>query len=169
MNNHYQLMKKNFEVFLILLVLSATNSSFCYAQSVIAAAAGNSTGTVGSESHTVGQIVWSEVSGTNGTMLQGIEHFFGNPPVGIQKYFATIPEIVVHPNPADDFIKLISEDYMLGNFIFKLYNPKGILLLEKKIESTETEIAMRNYAPGSYLLIIFRNGVPVKTFKIIKN
>jgi len=162
-------MKKYFFEFLILLALSAIKPSVCLPQSVIAASAGSSTGTGGSESHTVGQIVWPEGSGTNGTLLQGIQHFFGNPAVGIRKYFAAIPEIVVHPNPADDFIKLKLTDYMQGNLIFRLYNPAGDLFLEKKIISTETEITMKTCASGTYLLIIFRNGVPVKTIKIIKN
>ena len=54
------------------------------------------------------------------------------------------------------------------NLIFQLINLKGIILLDKKVESEETEISMEKYSPSIYLLKVLNDGQIVKVVKIAK-
>ena len=78
--------------------------------------------------------------------------------------------ISVFPNPVSSFIRLEVTGEGLNNLSFQLADMNGKILLSSKVESLPGMINMEPFAPGSYLLCIFRNSVQsLKSFKIIKN
>ena len=141
-----------------------------HAQQAIPATGGNATGTVGSVSYTVGQIVYTTNTGANGTVAQGIQQPYEISVVtAIENAREITLECTVYPNPTRGLIKLIVESFDNENLRFRLFDIKGILLQDKKVESRETEILMVNLSSSIYFLKVIKDNKEIKTFKIIKN
>lgn len=140
------------------------------AQNAIPASGGNASGSGGTVSYTIGQVVYTTNTGTNGSAAQGVQQPYEISAVtGIEKAKDISLEIVVYPNPATDYVKLKVENYESENLSYQLYNINGTLLENKKIESNETSIVMRNLIQGTYFLKVTDKQKEIKTFKIIKN
>ena len=140
------------------------------AQNAIPASGGNASGTGGTVSYTIGQVVYTTNTGTNGSAAQGVQQPYEISAVtGIEKAKDISLEIVVYPNPATDYVKLKVENYEIENLSYQLYNINGTLLENKKIEGNETSIVMRNLIQGTYFLKVTDKQKEIKTFKIIKN
>ena len=78
------------------------------AQSTIPASGGNASGIGGSVSYSIGQVVYTKFTGTNGSSTQGVQQPFEISVItGIEEARDISLEIVVFPNPATDFIKLV--------------------------------------------------------------
>jgi hypothetical protein len=77
--------------------------------------------------------------------------------------------MVVYPNPAKDFIKLIIKNYEVQNLRYQLYEINGSILQDDRIESNETQLSLQNLKPSAYVLKVFKGKMEIKTFKIIKN
>ena len=136
----------------------------------IPATGGSATGSGGSVSYTVGQITYNTISGTNGTMAQGIQQPYE---ISVVTAIENAREIIlicaVYPNPTRGIIKLIVESFDHENLRFQLYDINGVLLRDKKVESRETEISMNNLSSSIYFLKVIFNNKEVKVFKIVKN
>jgi len=140
------------------------------AQEAIPATGGNGSGSGGSVSYTVGQIVYTTITGTNGSSAQGVQQPFEISVVtGIPEAKDISLEIIVYPNPAQDFIMLKIKNYDVQNLIYQLYDNNGGLLQNNKIEGSETNIVMGKYVSAVYFLKVSDNNKVIKTFKIIKN
>jgi len=139
------------------------------AQSTIPASGGNATGAGGTVSYTIGQVVYTTISGTGGTMTQGVQRPFEISVVtGTEEASDIILELSVYPNPATGFVILKVKSYDIDNLSYKLYDMNGMLFQSKKVEGNETQIPLENIIPGTYLLKITDKNKEVKTFKIIK-
>ncbi len=79
------------------------------------------------------------------------------------------PKFYVCPNPATNHLNLKVENYETDNLSYQLYNIKGTLLENRKIEDVETDIIVRNFNAGTYFLKVIDKQREIKTFKIIKN
>jgi Secretion system C-terminal sorting domain len=139
------------------------------AQEAIPATGGNASGSGGSVSYTIGQIVYMTNIGTNGSVTQGIQQPYEILVItGIPEAKDITIEILVYPNPVTDNLKLEIKNYEIQNLRYKLYDNNGKLLQENKIEGNETNIIMNNLIPAIYFLKVTDNKKIVKTFKIIK-
>jgi len=140
------------------------------AQSTIPASGGNATGTKGSVSYSVGQVVYTTNIGTGGSVAQGVQQPYE---ISVVNAISNIEEInfecIVFPNPTKGQIKLIISTKDFDNLRFQLYNLNGIRLQDKKIEGEETEVFMDNLLPSVYFLKILSDNKELKIFKIIKN
>ena len=140
------------------------------AQSTNPASGGNASGSGGSVSYTIGQIVYTKNNGTNGSVAQGVQQPYEISVVtGIEEALGISLEIMVYPNPATDFVKLKIENYEVQNLRYQLYDINGSLLQDNKIVGKETNIVMSNYMSAAYFLKVTDKNKVVKTFKIIKN
>ena len=140
------------------------------AQNAIPASGGNATGSGGSVSYTVGQVVYTKYTGTNGSVAQGVQQPYEISVVtGIVEAKGISLEIEVYPNPATDFVKLKIENYEVKNLRYQLYDINGSLIKDNKVEGNETSISMQNLLPSVYFLKVTDNNKVIKTFKIIKN
>ena len=139
------------------------------AQSAITVTGGNATGAGGSVSYSVGQIVYTTNTGTNGSAAQGVQQPYEISVVtAIENTEGITLEYKVYPNPTRGLITLTIEPFDNENLRFRLYDLNSILLQDKKIESEKTEISMENFSSAVYFLKVIKDNQEVKVFKIIK-
>ena len=158
---------KNYLCF-ILLILSGFGITL-QAQNTIPATGGNATGTGGSVSYTIGQIVYSTLIGTNGTVAQGVQQPYE---ISVVTAIRNTEEInldcLVYPNPTSGLTKLVFKSPDYEKMRFRLYDIYGVLLQDKKVESMETNISLENLSSSVYFLKVIKYNLEVKVFKIVK-
>jgi hypothetical protein len=140
------------------------------AQDAIPATGGNASGSGGSESYTVGQIIYNSNIGTNGSESRGVQQPFEISVVtGFEEVKGITLQCLVYPNPASDFVTLKLDNCKTEDLTYQIYDINGKLLKNKIIDGIETTILMKNFVPATYFLKVFQNHIEIKTFKIIKN
>lgn len=139
------------------------------AQKVISTAGGNVSGSQGSVSYTVGQVVYEAVKGSNGSVTVGVQQPYEISTVSGTEQAKGISLIAhTYPNPTTDYLMLKVEDSEFSSLQYQLYDMQGKMLQQQKITSGETSIQMGRYPPATYLLKITNNNQEITTFKIIK-
>jgi len=137
-------------------------------QEAIVSSGGNVSG-AGSVSYTIGQIIASINTGSNGSVSQGIQQSLELFTLSNQDNKNLTLQAIMYPNPTKDKVVLSIKDNVLENLIFSMYDSSGRLLKKGKIKNDNTTIPMKNFASGIYLLKVYRNTKSLKIFKIIKN
>jgi len=161
-------MKHNSKFKCIILLCSLCIASL-QAQETIPATGGNATGSGGSVSYTIGQITYQTISGSNGTVAQGVQQPYEISVVtAVENTEGITLEYKVYPNPTRGLITLTIKPYNNENLNYRLYDLNGILLQDKKVESEENEISMQNLLSAIYFLKVIKDNKEVKVFKIIK-
>ncbi len=161
---------QNKKVKLSVVLLLITGLTGLKAQEVILSTGGNALGSGGSASYSVGQIVYTTNTGTNGSVAQGVQQPYEISVVtGIEEAKGITLQCSAYPNPTNNDLTLKVENIELSTFNFQLFDINAKLIEAKKIESSETSIVMVNLVPATYFLKIIKNNKEVKTFKIIKN
>ena len=151
-------------VFLLCLGLTALQ-----AQEAIPATGGETSGSGGSTSYTVGQVVYTTNTGTNGSVAQGVQQAYKIELIdGIDQANYINLVCKAYPNPTTDFLTLNIENYDNENVSYQLFDMSGKLIESKKLTGSETTIPMINRVSSIYFLKVFCNQTEVKTFKIIK-
>lgn len=168
MSHNILIMKKtSFAIITFCLFISGITLQ---AQNTIAATGGNSSGSGGTVSHTVGQVVYTTNTGASGTVTQGVQQPFEISIVsGLEDEKQINLICSAYPNPASDLLTLKVENYDTDNLSYKIYDDRGKLLESRKVESFETIISMANLIPSIYFLKVLDGNKEVKIFKIIKN
>jgi hypothetical protein len=139
------------------------------AQNTIPATGSNATGSGGSISFTVGQIAFNTLSGSNGTISQGVQQPYEISVVTAVENTETMNlKFLVYPNPTSGLTKLVFESPDFSNLRYQILDISGRLLQDKKVEGQETEISLENLSSSTYFLKVYRNNMEVKVFKIIK-
>jgi hypothetical protein len=151
------------------------------AQESVNATGGNASGSGGTASYTVGQVVYTTSTGSTFSVAQGVQQPYEiSVSTGIEEAKGINLLVSAYPNPTTDFLTLEVKDFELSNLNFQLYDMQGKLLQSKKITGNQTNIEMSNLAPATYFVKVYavgrndRTGVTqgekeVKIFKIIKN
>ena len=140
------------------------------AQESINATVGDASGSGGSASWSVGQIVYTMNTGTNGTVTQGIQQPYEISVVSaIEEVKGISLSVTAYPNPTTDFLQLKVESEKLKDLSYQLFDINGKLLQTKKLTGTETQIDISSYVPSTYFVRVIAESKSIKTFKIIKN
>ncbi|MBC8344608.1 MAG: T9SS type A sorting domain-containing protein [Bacteroidetes bacterium] len=143
------------------------------AQEVIPASGGNATGSGGSVSYTIGQIVYSTNSGTNGSVAEGVQQPYEiSEATSIEEARDISLICTAFPNPTNDFLTLkidASTTLSIQTLSYQLYDISGKLIEKKKISSNETIISSIYLVSGVYFLKVIDKNKEIKTFKIVKN
>lgn len=140
------------------------------AQEVANTSGGNASGSGGTVSYSVGQIVYTTNTGTTGSVAQGVQQPYEISIVTeIEDASEISLSITIYPNPATDFLTLNVGNFKTQNLYFELFDLNGSFLENKKIENNETTISMENNASGIYFLNVIESNKKLRTFKIIKN
>jgi opacity protein-like surface antigen len=142
--------------------------SAAQAQQSINAAGGNGKGSGGSVSFTIGQIDYSCMEGTGGSVTQGVQQFSEIVKILAEEHSIINYEMVVYPNPTRDFINLKIENYNLDNLSYALFDMLGRQIGADKITEDETQIQLNNLPSAVYILAVSDKNKPLKSFKIIK-
>ena len=144
------------------------------AQTSVNATGGNASGSGGLASYSVGQVVYTTNTGTNGSVAQGVQQPFEISVVtGIEEAKDINLSVSAYPNPTTDYLTLSIGEFDISNLSYQLYDMQGKLLQSGKITGNQTSIVMSNLVPATYFVkvIVKTQGIAsqeVKTFKIIK-
>lgn len=140
------------------------------AQEATLTTGGEASGSGGTVSYSVGQVVYFTNTGTTGSVAQGVQQPYEISVVtGIPEAKDISLSVSAYPNPTSDYLNLKVENYDNKNLSYQLFDINGKLLESKKIESNKTSIVMSNFVPATYFLKVTEGNKEVKTFKIIKN
>ena len=153
----------------LLLTLGITG---LHAQETISSGGGNASGSGGSVSYSIGQVLSDYQTGVNGSLSQGVQQpyeiWIMN---GLEEFADITLDYRAYPNPATDFIllKVDNNNIPLSTLTLFMYDLNGKLIKSLKVNDIETIIHMENYKPAVYYLKVIQGSKEVKTFKIIKN
>ena len=75
---------------------------------------------------------------------------------------------VTYPNPTTDYVMLNITDNGLTNLSYNLIDVQGRVLSNEQISDSDTQISMKKFSIGMYVLKVNQNNNELKTFKIIK-
>ncbi|MFZ4739613.1 MAG: T9SS type A sorting domain-containing protein [Bacteroidales bacterium] len=140
------------------------------AQESTNATGGNASGSGGSVSYSFGQLISTTNTGTNGSVVQGVQQPFEiSVVIGIEEATGISLSVSAYPNPTTDFLTLEVKDFELSNLYYQLYDLQGKLLQSEKIMGKQKSIVMINLAPATYFVKVVKGDKEIKSFKIIKN
>ena len=140
------------------------------AQSSIVSSGSNITGTGGSVSYSVGQLVgayYVNIS-NNSSLSLGVQIPFEIQVVSGIKDSRFNLTITAYPNPTTDNLTLTSDNFDFTHTVLQLYDMTGRLLWAKDMTTPEARISLNGFTPAAYLLKVVDNQKEIKTFKIIK-
>jgi len=139
------------------------------AQESFNATGGNASGSGGTVTYTIGQLVYTTIPSVNNSVAQGVQQPYEISVVTAIKGTEDISlETIVYPNPTSDFLILKSGKSELRNLHYHLYDLKGTQLFSGRTDDYETTISVGNLKPAVYLLSIKVNDTTIKTFNIVK-
>ena len=140
------------------------------AQDAIPATGGNASGSGGSASYSVGQVVYTTTSNSNGSVAQGVQQPFEISVVSsIEETNGIYLSCLAYPNPTTNNLQLKVESDNLKNLSYQLFDSNGKLLESKPIIGNETTIIMSNLVESIYFIKVVQFKKEIKSFKIIKN
>jgi len=159
---------QKFKLITILLFLFGLNG--LRAQEAIPASGGNASGSNGSVSYSVGQVVYTTNTGINGSAAQGVQQPYEISVItGIEGTNGINLVLLAYPNPTTNTLVLTVNNYDISALSVRLLDLNGRILMEKnKLESNETSIDMSSLVTAVYILKITEGNKEIKTFKIIK-
>jgi len=141
-----------------------------HAQESVNATGGNASGSGGSVSYSVGQVVYTTNTGSNGSVTQGVQQPFEISVVtAIEQTKGINLSVSAYPNPTTDYLTLRIEEFEISNLLYQLYDMNGKLLQNQIITGNQTSIVMSNLVPAMYFVKVIQGNKELKTFKIIKN
>ncbi|MBN2164781.1 MAG: T9SS type A sorting domain-containing protein [Marinilabiliaceae bacterium] len=140
------------------------------AQESLNATGSNASGSGGSASYSVGQVVYTTNIGKSGSIAQGVQQPYEISVVtGIKEAKGINLTVTAYPNPTTDYLTLRIDEFEISNVSYQLYDMNGKLLQNEKITGSQTSIVMSNLVPATYFVKVIQGNKEVKTFKIIKN
>ncbi len=133
----------------------------------ISLTSGNSlSGTGGTVSYSVGQVVFTTTYGVSGSVAQGVQQAYEISNVYEVDGISLICS--VYPNPTTDLLVLKIDNYNANNLSFQLIDAFGKVCQNAEISGPETIVSM-NYLPAAiYFIKVIENNRVVKIFKVVK-
>ncbi|PKG44335.1 hypothetical protein CXF67_00170, partial [Psychroflexus sp. MES1-P1E] len=95
-----------------------------YSQETIPTSGGDATGSGGSSSYTVGQLVYTTNIGS-GTVSQGVQQAFEFQTLSNSELNTINLSAIMYPNPTSDYVMLKISDHALDNLSYNLIDING--------------------------------------------
>ena len=166
--NFLTMKKERIKLLLFGLVLGVS-SSFSYAQTSTLATGGEASSGNGKVSYSVGQVVYTTNTATNGNVAQGVQQPYEiSVTTGINETTINL-EMSVYPNPTNNYLKLEVGNEKLESLSFQLIDLEGKVIENTKVTAATSTINIESLPKAIYFLSISDKNKLVKTFKIIKN
>jgi Secretion system C-terminal sorting domain len=153
-------------LFLIFLLCVIPKSN---AQQASVAAGGVATGSGGSSSYSIGQVIYIATSGGGGITNQGIQIPFEITTLSGEEFTQISLEMLVYPNPTTSFVNLKINNFDFQDLNYQLIDLNGKEISNQIITTSETSIELEQLSNAIYLLNVNDKNKTIKTFKIIKN
>jgi len=140
--------------------------SCLHAQNNTVGAGGDASGTGGSASYSIGQIDYSNQSSTTGSTNEGVQQPYELFEfIGLDEH--SLITTALYPNPTNEFVILKIES-ISEELAYILYDQKGSIVLDGTIQQMETQLDLKEFAPGDYHLAISKQSIQIESIKIIK-
>ncbi|MCW3160598.1 T9SS type A sorting domain-containing protein [Chryseobacterium oryctis] len=142
-------------------------SGLLKAQSAVLSTGADATGSNGSVSYSVGQVVY--LSKGNNEVLEGLQHAYEiTTPLSTNEISENEKGILLYPNPFRDYLYLdfTTNDYK--NSDYQLFDAQGKLIAKDKITQSKSEFNFSHLPSAMYIIKVNKDGKNIKTFKIIK-
>ena len=140
-----------------------------HAQETVTVSGGDATGSNGSSSYTVGQVVYTAFTGSTGSVAQGVQQPYEISITSGVEITEIDLVIATYPNPSHHSINIMIGDFNYKKLIYQLYDLNGELLNSEQIINSSTTINISNLPPSIYLLNVLDDHSLLKTFRIVKN
>jgi hypothetical protein len=139
------------------------------AQETVPATGGEATGSGGTASYSVGQVVYTTATGTNGSVAQGAQQPFEiSTTIGIEVTEINL-ELVAYPNPTHNALTLNIGNYNNEKLTYQVYDMQGKVIENGAVKSNFTNISLEGQPVATYFINVTKNNRIIKTFKIVKN
>ena len=138
------------------------------AQETIPVSGGEATGAGGTVSYTIGQLIYTNPTTAAGSLNQGIQQSIEFVTLSNPELTTVNLKAVTYPNPTTDYVMLNITDNGLTNLSYNLIDVQGRVLSNEQISDSDTQISMKKFSIGMYVLKVNQNNNELKTFKIIK-
>jgi len=162
-------MKKTESRPILLLTAGLLLASFALTQESANSSGGDVTGSGGTVAYSIGQVVYTTHTGSNGSVAQGVQHAYEIYTLVIKETEMNI-SLTAFPNPTTDHLILEIRDYKSEKVSYQLCNLQGKLISEEQITAKQTQINMSALPIATYFVnVINQDHKKVQTFKIIKN
>jgi hypothetical protein len=130
---------------------------------------GNDSGSGGTVSYSIGQLVYTTNSNTDGSIAQGVQQAYEIFTIGIAESSWNI-QLDVFPNPTNDNLTLLIDNFKIEMLSYHLLDQQGKIISKAPLIVSETQINLSHLMSATYFVdIIDNNNKKVQSFKIIKN
>jgi hypothetical protein len=162
-------MTKNKSRHLAMLMAGLLWVGFTQAQESANASGGDATGGGGTVAYSIGQVVYTTNSGSNGSVAQGVQHTFEIFTVGIKQTELNIL-LTAFPNPTTENLTLQISDYKNEKMSYQLFDMQGKQLSNEQVTAQQTQINMNGLPSATYFInVLNQENKKFQSFKIIKN
>lgn len=142
-------------------------SSAGFSQQGSTAAGGDASGSGGTVAYSVGQVVYTTHTGSNGSVAQGVQQAYIISSGGVEEPGISL-SVSVYPNPTSDYLTLSVAGDLSQALSYELFDMNGKHLSGDRITASQTQVSMLTLVPATYYVKVSRGKAPVKTFTIIK-
>jgi hypothetical protein len=139
-----------------------------HSQETISTAGGKATGSGGSSTYTIGQLVYTTQTESNGSISQGVQQAYEFQTLSNQELTIVNLKASMYPNPTSNHVTVRISDSALKDFKYTLFDLGGKTITNRVIRTVKTKVDMHHLAIGIYLLKISKKQQVLKTFRIIK-
>jgi hypothetical protein len=161
-------MKKSKSKQIVLLFTLLLVAGLAHAQESTNTSGGEATGSGGSVSYSVGQVVYTTNAGSSGSVAQGVQHAYEINVVGIIDKQLNIA-LNAYPNPTTDVLTLQISNYDNEKLMYQLYDLNGKLLSSAQIIAQQTQINTATLPTSTYFIdVLNQENQKVQSFKIFK-
>ncbi len=143
-----------------------------YAQHSVNATGGNASNEHGSVSYSIGQILYSAYSNSDGNITEGVQQPYEIFVItSVEDLDGIDLQLTAFPNPVDDQLQLLvsgQDRSLLSDFHYRLLDINGKSLKHERMTDDITLIDMSGKQPGVYFLLVTASQERVGLFRIIK-
>lgn len=140
-----------------------------FSQESINSTGGTATGSGGTTSYSVGQVVYTTKSSASGTLTEGVQQTYTViDSTGSAGELVIDLEMKVFPNPTLDLVQLTIADFDDEALSYVLMDASSKELLRNSVVSQTTILDFLNFESGVYILHVNDTAGRSKIFKIIK-
>jgi hypothetical protein len=145
------------------------NTHILFAQNNTVSSGGQSSGSGGTLSYSIGQIAFSSLSGANGSLIQGVQQPYEISIVTSTFDLSDDLKAHIYPNPSADYVVLNIGNTDINNLQYVLVDYQGKFIKTDRIIKSATIINFSKLSNGIYFLRILSKQKQIKTYQIIKN
>ena len=138
-----------------------------YSQTAVVTAGNDFTNNSGSLSYSLGQVVYTTNTGSDGTVSEGVQQAYEIFTLKVEDHRLK-PSMTVYPNPTEDIVNLRIDDLNSDKLSYMLFDLQGRLIKQGKLTENFTPIKVQDLPSASYIMKISKNHKAFKSFKIIK-